>query len=160
MDRGVPKIENGDGQHLQVAVIVSMFNRDITSGLEDGARQALRDAGVPDDQVVVCEVPGSFEVPQLAMSVARTGRYDALVCLGAIIKGETTHDQHLADAVTNGLMRVGQETGVAVGLGVITTNTLDQARVRSQPQERNRGYEAAAAAVALAAQLASSRDLP
>ena len=136
-------------QKINVAVVVADFNETITRGLLHGSLRALRDSGLKKSSFTVYHVVGSFEVTQLAMRLAKTKRFKVIVCLGAIIKGETSHDQHLARAVTDGLLRVGLDTGVLVGLGVITTNNLKQARARSANDKYNRGYVAAAAVLSL-----------
>ena len=150
MDRSKSVIIKKDRRWLNAAIVTAMFNGGITKGLERGALAALKEAGVPDEQVTVYEVAGSFEVAQLAMKLGASKRYQAVVALGVIIKGETSHDKHLADAVTSGLLNVGHQTGVAVGLGVITANTVEQAEARAADDDRNRGYGSAAAAVNLA----------
>jgi 6,7-dimethyl-8-ribityllumazine synthase len=150
MLRTAPKVKSvKTNQRLRVAVIVGEFNPEVTSGLQRGALQALGESGVPTSKIKTYHVAGSFEVAQLAMGLAKSKRFDALVCLGAIVRGETTHDQHLADAVTSGLLRVSLDTGVPVGLGIITTKNISQALARSRPDRRNRGYGAAAAVVGL-----------
>lgn len=133
-----------------VAVVVGEFNKNVTEGLLSGAKRALKDAGVSEKRIRVYWVAGSFEVAELAMRLAKSKKFFFLVCLGAIIKGETSHDEHLAQAVTNGLLRVSHDTGVPVGLGVITANNIKQAEARSGNNMGNRGYAAAAAALELA----------
>lgn len=147
------KIEKKDRGNLRVAVVVAMFNREVTEGLEQGAHQALRNGGVADENIKTYQVAGSFEVAQLVSALAKTKRFGAILALGSIIKGETTHDQYLADAVTQGLLRTGQETGVAIGLGIITALNLEQAMARSATNDLNRGYHAAKAALELVDQL-------
>lgn len=153
MRQKIKKIEKREGQrHLTMAVIVADFNERVTSGLLRGALQAIRDIGVDEKNIKIYHVAGSFEVAELAMRLAKSKRFKALVCLGAIIKGETAHDQHLTNAVTNGLLRVALDTGVPVGLGVITANNLRQAMARAAANEYNRGYATAAAVISLAFQ--------
>jgi 6,7-dimethyl-8-ribityllumazine synthase len=132
-----------------IAIIAGQFNEEITAGLLEGAQKYLSEAGVPAKRVRVYEVAGSFEVAELAAWLARSKKFAALVCLGAIIKGETSHDQHLAQAVTTGLLQTAQATGVPIGLGVITANNLAQAKVRAANDRGNRGYAAASAALNL-----------
>ncbi|OGL87505.1 6,7-dimethyl-8-ribityllumazine synthase [Candidatus Uhrbacteria bacterium RIFCSPLOWO2_02_FULL_48_12] len=151
MRRAVKKITtNIAPRGFKMAVVVADFNASVTKGLLAGALRAAKDSDLKN--VAVYHVAGSFEVAQLAMRLAKTKRWHAIVCLGVIIKGETSHDQHLASAVTSGLLQVGLNTGVAIGLGVITANNVAQARARSGHNQYNRGYAAVAAAVALATQ--------
>jgi 6,7-dimethyl-8-ribityllumazine synthase len=153
MQRAVKKIATRvQRRQFRMAVVVADFNKEVTRGLLRGALKAISDSGLQGKQIGVYHVVGSFEVVQLAMRLAKTKRWQAIVCLGVIIKGETSHDHHLASAVTNGLLRIGLDTGVAIGLGVITANNIAQARVRSKADKYNRGYAAVAAAMALGAQ--------
>ncbi|KKU49268.1 6,7-dimethyl-8-ribityllumazine synthase [Candidatus Uhrbacteria bacterium RIFCSPLOWO2_12_FULL_46_10] len=153
MQRAVKKITvSSKSRSLKLAVVVADFNEEITKGLLKGALKAIHDSGLERKQVRVYHVAGSFEVAELAMRLAKTKRLEAIVCLGAIIKGETTHDQHLASAVTHGLMQIGLDTGVAIGLGVITANNMVQARARCGADKYNRGYAAVVAAILLATQ--------
>lgn len=153
MQQGIKKIKNSARRRsLKIAVVVAEFNKSITDGLLAGARRAINDSGIGLKNVKIYHVEGSFEVVQLAMRLAQTKHWHAIVCLGAIIKGETTHDYHLASAVTDGLLRVALDRGVCVGLGVITANNLAQAKARSGDNKYNRGYAAAAAVINLASQ--------
>lgn len=124
----------------KVTVVVSKYNRDISDGLLAGVERALKEAGVKAAAKIVWAA-GSFEVAQLAMFEAKKGECDAIVALGSIIKGETSHDEHLATAVTNGLLQVSFETGLPVGLAIITANTIEQAEARAG-EKVNRGYDA------------------
>lgn len=151
MRQAVRKIKaSSKNRDLKVAVIVADFNEQVTQGLLRGALKAIKDSGVNDKHAVIHHVAGSFEVAQLAMLLAKSKRWQAIICLGAIIKGETTHDRHLARAVTDGLLRVALDTGVPIGLGVITTNNMSQTLARSGANKFNRGYAAAVAAISLA----------
>jgi len=138
-----------DGTGLRVAILRSAFNAGIVDGLLAGAREALRDAGVADDAVTVIDVPGAFELPLAARAGAESGRFDAVVALGAVIRGETDHYEHIAREASAGLAAVARETGVPVGFGVLTVADLAQARARSAPGPDNKGAEAARAAVAM-----------
>jgi 6,7-dimethyl-8-ribityllumazine synthase len=129
------------------AIVVSTFNKDITDGLLRGARSALTDAGASSADITVVRVPGAFEIPFIARRLARTGRYDAVVCLGCVIKGETMHFEYIASAVSHGLMAVGADTGVPVTFGVLTALTEEQAVARSVDGPDNKGREAALSAV-------------
>jgi 6,7-dimethyl-8-ribityllumazine synthase len=115
-------------------IVVARFNRSITERLLEGAVQTLRSHGVPDERIDVAWVPGAFEIPTAAGRFVDTGRYAAVLCLGAVIRGETTHDQHINRAVSTVLAELGAESGVPVLFGVLTCNTLEQAIVRSGGQ--------------------------
>jgi 6,7-dimethyl-8-ribityllumazine synthase len=132
------------------AIVVSRFNEEITSGLLSGARSALLEAGVRDDDLTLVHVPGAFEIPVTALHLAETGRFDAVICLGCLIKGDTMHFEYIADAASHGIMNVTVTTGVPVAFGVLTTLTEAQAAVRSEPGEGNKGREAALAAIEMA----------
>ncbi|HET9272004.1 MAG TPA: 6,7-dimethyl-8-ribityllumazine synthase [Vicinamibacterales bacterium] len=132
------------------AIVVSRFNPEITDGLLNGARDALAQAGVRDDDVTLVRVPGAFELPVAAQRLAESGRVDAVICLGCLIKGDTMHFEYIADAATRGIADVGLATGVPVTFGVLTTLTDEQAEVRARPGDGNKGREAALAAVEMA----------
>jgi|BEDMetMinimDraft_2_1075160.scaffolds.fasta_scaffold15031_1 6,7-dimethyl-8-ribityllumazine synthase len=144
-----------DGTGLRVALVVSRFNARVTRGLEEGARDLLRAAGVREADVLTVEVPGAFELPATARRLARTGAFDAVVCLGAVIRGETDHYTYVCEAVTQGLARLAQDAaewgphGVAVAFGVLTTATVEQALARAGA-EANHGAHAARAALEVA----------
>jgi len=141
----MPEIEGAaDARGLKVGVAVSTFNEAVTAGLLQGALEALAAAGAQDPTVV--RVPGSFELPVVARALAESG-HDCVVALGAVIKGETDHYEHVATQAIAGLRQVAVETGVPVGLGVLTTRRVEQARERSRPGPGNKGAEAALAAV-------------
>ena len=132
------------------AVIVARFNADITEGLLRGARAALSEAGVADTDVTVVRVPGAFEIPLTALHLAETRRFDAVIGLGCVIKGDTMHFEYIASAVSQGLMQVSTATRVPVTFGVLTTLTEEQATERAMDGPGNKGREAAAAAVEMA----------
>lgn len=141
----MPEIQgSGDARHLKVGVVVSGFNEVVTAGLLEGALEALAAAGAVDPTVV--KVPGSFELPLAARALAQGG-CDCVVALGAVIKGETDHYEHVATQAIAGLQQVALETGVPVGLGVLTTRRVEEARARSLPGPGNKGAEAAMAAL-------------
>ena len=123
------------------AIVVSRFNESVTSRLLDGALQTLAAHGVPDEQIDVAWVPGAFEIPTVAGRLAAGGRYAAVICLGAVIRGETTHDQHINRAVSIALAQLGASTGVPVLFGVLTCNTLEQAIARSGGQPSSKGKD-------------------
>jgi 6,7-dimethyl-8-ribityllumazine synthase len=134
---------------LRVALLRSRYNDAVVDGLVQGARDALQEAGAAASGVVVVDVPGAFELPLAARSAARCGRFDAVVALGAVIRGETDHYEHVAREAASGLARVALDTGVPVGFGVLTVEREEQALARSRPGRGNKGGEAARAAVAM-----------
>ena len=133
------------------ALIVSRFNEGVTRALRDGARAALREAGAVDADVEELEVPGAFELPQAARCASETGRFDAVVCLGCVIRGETPHFEYISSAVAHGIMEAAGDTGVPIAFGVLTTDTPAQAEARAGAGPDNKGREAAAAAIEMAA---------
>ena len=139
-----------DGQGLRVGVIVSEFNEVITSRLLQGARQAFSSHGVREDAITIVWVPGSMELPPLAKRMAESGRWDALVALGCVIKGETAHFDFVAGEAARGIADVARETGVPVAFGVLTPNTMDQALARAGGAMGNRGFDAAESAIKMA----------
>ena len=133
------------------ALVVSTFNKEITDGLLRGALSTLADAGADSAGIDVVRVPGAFEIPFTARRLASTGRYDAVVCLGCVIKGETMHFEYISSAVSHGIMAVSADTGVPVTFGVLTTLTEEQAVARSVEGPDNKGREAALSAVEMVA---------
>jgi len=123
------------------AIVVSRFNDSITSRLLEGAVRTLTARGVADEMIDVAWVPGAFEIPTVANRLAASSRYLAVLCLGAVIRGETTHDQHINRAVSTALAEIGIRTGVPVLLGVLTCNTLEQAIARSGGQPGTHGKD-------------------
>lgn len=140
-----------DAGGARFAIVVSRFNQDITERLAGGARQALREAGAADADVERFDVPGAFELPQAARAAADTGRFDAIVCLGCVIRGATAHFEYIASATAHALQQASGDTGVPMAFGVLTTDTWEQADERAVPGPTNKGYEAAAAATEMAA---------
>jgi 6,7-dimethyl-8-ribityllumazine synthase len=136
-----------DGRSCRVAIVVSRFNRSVTSGLLDGALEALRDNGVEDARIDVLHVPGAFEITLAAAEAARTGRYSAVVCLGAVIRGETPHFEFIAREVSRGISEAACRHRVPVAFGVLTTETVEQALARAGEGHGNKGYEATTAAL-------------
>ena len=128
---------------LNIAIVVSRFNEEITARLLAGAQEALR--GVATTTVI--HVPGAFEIPFAAKQAALTKRFDAIVTLGCVIRGETAHFDHIAQAATLGINQVGLETGIPVTFGVLTTDNDEQAMARSVPGPANKGFHAAQSAV-------------
>lgn len=132
------------------AIVVAQFYGDLAAWLEDGARRALADCGVREDDVAVYHVPGCFELPLAAKRViAADERLDAVVALGVVVRGETPHFDYVASECARGIMTVQLATGVPIGFGVLTTETLEQAQERADPGRGDKGYEAAIAAASL-----------
>lgn len=138
------------GAGLRFAIVYSRFNEAITEKLRDGARQALDESGARAGDVEVIGVPGAFEIPQAARCVAETGRFDAVVCLGCVIRGATPHFEYIASSVAHGIQDASAETGVPMAFGVLTTDTWAQAEERAGSGRDNKGFEAAAAALEMA----------
>jgi 6,7-dimethyl-8-ribityllumazine synthase len=132
------------------AIVVSRFNAEITDGLLAGARRALAEAQVTDENVTVVRVPGSFEIPLAAGRLARSGSFDAVICIGCLIKGDTMHFEFIASATSHGIMDASAATGVPITFGVLTTLTEEQAYARAGEGADNKGREAALAAVEMA----------
>lgn len=133
----------------RIAIVVARYNESITGKLLSGAIDVLTGNGVSDDAIDVFWVPGAFEISTVAAVVARSGEYHAIICLGAVIRGETTHDQHINRAVSLALTELGLETGLPVLFGVLTCDTLEQAIHRSGGNVGNKGAECAEAALRL-----------
>ena len=136
-----------DGAGMRVGVVVARFNELITKQLLEGARDALRRGGVADDDVYVAWVPGSFEIPLVAKKMAASGNYAAVVCLGAVIRGATSHFDYVAGQAAGGVARAGLDTGVPVIFGILTTDSIEQALERVGAKGTNRGADAAFAAL-------------
>jgi len=132
------------------ALVVSRFNEEITEGLLKGARQALEEASVREADITVMHVPGAFEIPVTALRAAETGHFDAVICIGCVIKGETMHFEYIAGTVCQAIADAASATGVPIALGVLTTLTEDQAAARAADGPGNKGREAARAAVEMA----------
>jgi 6,7-dimethyl-8-ribityllumazine synthase len=138
------------GAGLRIGIVASRFNEVVTARLLEGARTALERHGVRGEDVDVAWVPGAFELPSVAKKLAESRRYDAIVCLGAVIRGETAHFDFVAGEAARGVTQVALETGVPVMFGVVTPNTLEQAMERSGGKIGNRGYDAALGAIEMA----------
>jgi 6,7-dimethyl-8-ribityllumazine synthase len=141
--------ERASARGLRVAILSAAFNGPVVEGLTAGAREALAEMGASARDVVALLVPGAFELPLAAQAAARSGRFDAVVALGAVIRGETDHYEHVAREAASGLRAVSLATGVPVGFGVLTVEKEAQALARSAPGPENKGAEAARAAVAM-----------
>ena len=138
------------GEGLKIGIVVSRFNDLITHQLLAGAQDGLRRLGVEAEGVDVAWVPGSFEIPLVARKLAESGRYQAVVCLGAVIRGETPHFEYVASQVSSGIARAGLDTGVPVIFGIITADSLEEALERAGGKMGNKGYDAAVSAIEMA----------
>lgn len=145
VSRGQPV---GEGRH--VAVVVARFHERVTTNLLEGALARLRSLGVPDEAVDVAWVPGAFEIPLVAKRMASTGAYDAVICLGAVIRGETAHFDLVAGEAARGVAEAARETGVPVIFEVLATETLAQAEARAGGEHGNKGWDAVEAALEMA----------
>ena len=138
------------GTGLKFGLVVARFNEFITKKLVEGAEDALLRHGVKQEDIEVAWVPGSFEIPLVAKKLAQTKRYDAVICLGAVIRGGTPHFDYIAAEVTKGIAAVGLETGLPIIYGVLTADSLEQAIERAGTKEGNEGFKAAASAIEMA----------
>ena len=146
-----PVIHEGhlNGQGFRFAIVVSRWNDFISSRLLEGALDALERLGADEKQIQVFKVPGAFEIPLLALTAADSGKFDAIICLGTIIRGKTPHFEYITGEVTRGIGEAGLQTGVPVVFGVVTADTVDQAIDRAGVKLGNKGFEAATTAVEL-----------
>jgi len=138
------------GAGLRIAIVVSRFNEAITSRLLAGAREALTRHEVRDEDVDVAWVPGAFELPLVALTLAESRRYDAVVCLGAVVRGETPHFEYVAGEAARGIGQVSRDTGVPAIFGVVTPDTMEQAEARAGGKKGNKGHDAALNAIEMA----------
>jgi 6,7-dimethyl-8-ribityllumazine synthase len=139
-----------DARGLRFALVVSRYNDFVTDRLERAAAEALQGAGASADDITVVHVPGAFELPLAARAAAASGRFDAVVCLGCVIRGETPHFEYISSAVAHGLTAAAADAGVPITFGVLTTNSAEQALARAGSGSSNKGWEAAMAALELA----------
>jgi len=139
-----------DAKGLKFAIIVSRFNSFVTDRLLGGALDALTRTGASEGDIEIVRVPGSWEMPVVAGEIARQKRHDAVICLGAVIRGDTPHFDHVANEASKGLGQVAVSTGVPIAFGVLTTNTLEQAIDRAGAKSGNKGFDAAMTAVEMA----------
>jgi 6,7-dimethyl-8-ribityllumazine synthase len=147
----VRTLEGGlSAEGLRFAVVASRFNDFVAERLVAGALDALTRSGASSDAIDLIRVPGAFEIPLAAAEAARSGRYDALVCVGCVIRGATAHFDHVAGQMAAGIAAVARESGVPVAFGVLTTDTVDQAVERAGSKAGNKGFEAAMTAVEMA----------
>ena len=149
---------NIDARGLKFAIIAARFNSFIVERLLEGAMDALRRTGSDLDALTIVKVPGSWEMPVVAAELARQKRYDGIICLGAVIRGETPHFDYVAGNSASGLASVSAETGVPIAFGVLTTNTVEQAVDRAGAKAGNKGFDAAMTAIEMAQLLKSLRS--
>ncbi|MCH6557071.1 MAG: 6,7-dimethyl-8-ribityllumazine synthase [Nitrospirae bacterium] len=146
-----------DAAGLRVGLVVSRYNEFVTSRLLAGAVEVLTKAGAGEEGIEVAWVPGAFEIPLVARRLARSGRFDAVICLGAVIRGETPHFEYISREASRGIAQASLDSDLPVIFGVLTTDTVEQAMERAGAPERNRGAEAAHTAIEMASLL---RKLP
>ena len=137
-------------QDARFGIVVSKFNELITSRLLDSALETFKKGGASDQHIHIVKVPGAFELPLIARQLAETHQFDAIICLGSVIRGETAHFDYICAETSRGIARAALDTGVPVIFGVLTTETVDQAMERAGPSDRNRGIHAAKAAMEMA----------
>ena len=136
-----------DGKDCSIGIVVSKFNESVTSRLQAGAEEALQQLGTDTENIRLVRVPGAFELPLAAKALAQSQQVDAVICLGAVIRGETAHFEYISEQASRGIGHVALETGIPIIFGVLTTNTVEQAMERSELSERNKGAEAARTAI-------------
>src|SRR5512144_721579 len=148
----MPKIIQGDlsGKGLKFGIVAARFNDFITARLLDGAVDALQRHGVAESDIEVVKVPGSYEIPLAARMLAQTKKYNAVICLGAVIRGATPHFEYVSAEVSKGVAAVSMETGLPVIFGVLTTDTIEQAIERAGTKSGNKGWDAALSAIEMA----------
>jgi len=149
---GFMKILEGELQAkgLKFAIIVSRFNDFITSKLLEGAKDALLRHGAKEEDIDIARVPGSFEIPLVAKKLASKGTYNAVICLGTVIRGATPHFEYVAAEVSKGIATASMETGIPIAFGVITSDTIEQAVERAGTKSGNKGFDAAITAIEMA----------
>ncbi len=138
------------GEGLKIGIVISRFNEFITGKLLDGAKDALMRHGVKEDDIETAWVPGAFEIPLVAKKMAQSGKFDAVICLGAVIRGATPHFEYIAAEVSKGIANVALETGMPLTFGVITSDTIEQAIERAGTKMGNAGFNAAVNAIEMA----------
>jgi 6,7-dimethyl-8-ribityllumazine synthase len=138
------------GKDLKFAIVASRFNEFITNRLLEGAKDGLIRHGVSEEDIDIARTPGCFEIPLIAQKLAQSGRYDAMICLGTIIRGDTPHFDYVASQVNRGIGKVALDTGLPVMQGIITADTLEQAIQRAGAKEGTRGFAAALSAIEMA----------
>jgi 6,7-dimethyl-8-ribityllumazine synthase len=153
----MPKVYQGKliAQGMKFGIVVSRFNEFITTKLLDGAIDTLTRHGADDGKIDIAWVPGTFEIPVIAKKMASSGKYDAVICIGALIRGATPHFDYIAAEVSKGIAQVGLDTGVPTIFGVITADNIEQAIERAGTKSGNKGSAAAAAAIEMASLLST-----
>ncbi|MDP6483658.1 MAG: 6,7-dimethyl-8-ribityllumazine synthase [Nitrospinota bacterium] len=148
----MPKVVEGklSAAGLKFGIVVSRFNHFVTDRLLEGGMDGLSRCGAREADIEVFKVPGTFEIPLTARKLAQSGRYDALVCLGAVIRGSTPHFEYVASEVSKGIAAASQEFGLPIAFGVLTTDTVEQAVERAGTKHGNKGYDAALSAIEMA----------
>lgn len=149
---------NINGSECKVGIVVSKFNDFITSRLMSSALETLQQNGVKDENIEIVRVPGAFEIPLLAKQLARSRQYDAVICLGAVIRGETPHFDYISSEMSRGIAQASLATGIPIVFGVLTANTAEQALERSGEPEKNRGTDAARTAIEMATLMKELQD--
>ncbi len=147
MGKSENNVSELSAEGLRIAVIASRYNPKICEGLLEGSLQELERLGLPRERVVIRRVPGAFEIPLLAKKLAQSNKFDGLICLGAIIRGETSHFEYVCQGATQGIQQAMLETGIPMAFGVLTTEDDRQALVRASQDVHNKGLEAARTAV-------------
>jgi len=148
----MPKTIEGKitAKDLKFAVVAGRFNDFITSKLIDGTMDALTRAGADDKDITLIRVPGAFEIPLAAKKVAESGTYDAIICLGAVIRGATPHFEYISAEVSKGIAQTSLQSGIPISFGIITTDTIEQAIERAGTKSGNKGWDAAISAIEMA----------
>jgi len=148
----MPKTIEGKitAKDLKFAVVAGRFNDFITSKLIDGTMDALTRAGADDKDIMLIRVPGAFEIPLAAKKVAESGTYDAVICLGAVIRGATPHFEYISAEVSKGIAQTSLQSGIPISFGIITTDTIEQAIERAGTKSGNKGWDAAISAIEMA----------
>lgn len=139
-----------EAKGLKFCIVISRFNDFITSKLLDGAKDALLRHGANEDEIDVIRVPGSFEIPMVAKKMALKGTYNAIICLGTVIRGATPHFEYVASEVSKGIASASMETGLPIAFGIITSDTIEQAIERAGTKSGNKGWDAAITAIEMA----------
>lgn len=150
---------NPDSGRGQLAIVCSKFNEEVTKGLLKGAVDELKNLGYNEGKVSVFYCPGAFEIPLTAKKLCKSGKFEAVICLGAVIKGETAHFEYISNIVSQGIFELGMKYEIPVTFGVLTAYTDEQAIARSSDNENNKGREAARAAVDMIKQLRMTNNL-
>lgn len=145
-----PQLQNLSAKDLRFGIVASRFNEKVVNGLREGALSTLSKRGADPDSIKTIWVPGALEIPLIAKKMAESGQYDAIICLGAVIKGDTAHFEFISQQTVAGIGTVSLETGIPCSLGVLTCYTPEQAVLRSSPGDENKGIEAALAAIEMA----------